>query len=584
MKKFRYFLLAESILLFLSIVSGNITRSAEFARTCAKWFACLPQFMLVGGAQVSANLTHGLLTVITGLGLVVLFIYGWTIRKNDASLMLGIGSAILVYGIQAGLGLVLASTIDSHFSTALHLMLALLLETIIIYLVICSFMPGFSLRRVFKHRTTQQILYMLGWGLVFLMLISGTLVASLDNAGWCEELPLCAGWSYPETIQNIHRLLVFLSSIVVVGGAIYAWKKLYDDPPVLVSTTIAAVMFVSQGLLGAAEVQGGFPAYLAVIHAATAIGVWIAGIISVFILNGKKEPTRNKLVPKPKATWRDYLMLTKPIVVALLLVTTYAGMIIGGRKVPAMDLTLWVLVGGFLAAGGSSAINQYLDREDDAKMQRTSKRPIPSGRITPAQGMAFGSGLALASFYVMLAFTNWIAALLTLAGIIYYVLLYSVFLKKTTVQNIVIGGGAGAIPPLVGWAAVTGGLNIPSLLLFAVVFMWTPPHFWALAIVRKKDYARAGVPMLPVVRGEHETRKQILIYTIELVVLTLVLPLFGLGGAVYLVLATILGGSLIYSAWKVWRTRGNKVAWRLYRHSSMYLALIFFALVVDILL
>jgi protoheme IX farnesyltransferase len=178
-----------------------------------------------------------------------------------------------------------------------------------------------------------------------------------------------------------------------------------------------------------------------------------------------------------------------------------------------------------MAAGGSGAINQFIDRGDDQKMQRTQKRPIPSGRLTPGEGLAFGVGLALASFFLMVAFVNFLAALLSLAGIIYYVLIYSIFLKKTTVQNIVIGGGAGAIPPLVGWAAATGSLNLPSLFLFAVVFMWTPPHFWALALVRRNDYARAGVPMLPVVRGEQETRWQIFVYTLELVGLTLFLPL-----------------------------------------------------------
>ncbi|HZD58109.1 MAG TPA: heme o synthase, partial [Anaerolineales bacterium] len=200
------------------------------------------------------------------------------------------------------------------------------------------------------------------------------------------------------------------------------------------------------------------------------------------------------------------------------------------------------------------------------------------------EGLAFGVGMALASFYLMVAFVNFLAALLTLAGIIYYVLLYSILLKKTTVQNIVIGGGAGAIPPLVGWAAATGHLNVPSLFLFAVIFMWTPPHFWALALVRRKDYARAGVPMLPVVRGEKETRWQIFLYTVELVALTLLLPLFGLGGGVYLVAAAVLGGGLLYSAWRVWKGSGNKVAWTMYRHSSMYLAFLFVALMIDALL
>jgi protoheme IX farnesyltransferase len=282
--------------------------------------------------------------------------------------------------------------------------------------------------------------------------------------------------------------------------------------------------------------------------------------------------------------WRDLLLLTKPVVVLLLLVTTYAGMVIGARALPPFWLTFWTMLGGFMAAGGSSAINQYIDRFDDGKMQRTQKRPIPAGRLTPGEGLAFGVVLALLAFYVLAAFVNMLAALLSLAGTIYYVLLYSIFLKKTTVQNIVIGGGAGSIPPLVGWAAATGGLNVPSLFLFAIVFMWTPPHFWALALVRRKDYARAGVPMLPVIRGEKETGWQIFIYTLELVALTLLLPLFGLGGALYLVGAALLGAWLIFSAWKVWKLGGNKTAWKMYRYSSMYLFFLFVALMVDRLL
>jgi protoheme IX farnesyltransferase len=259
-------------------------------------------------------------------------------------------------------------------------------------------------------------------------------------------------------------------------------------------------------------------------------------------------------------------------------------MVIGAQAWPPISLVFWTLLGGFMAAGGSGAINQYIDRYDDTKMQRTQKRPIPSGRLTPGEGLAFGVGMALGSFYLLTAFVNFTAALLSLVGIFYYVLLYSLLLKKTTVQNIVIGGGAGAIPPLVGWAAATGSLQVPALFLFAVVFMWTPPHFWALALVRRSDYARAGVPMLPVVRGEKETRWQIFLYTVELVALTLLLPLFGLGSSIYLVGAALLGLWLLSAAWKVWKQGGNKVAWKMYRYSSMYLAFIFLVLMVDRLL
>ncbi len=317
--------------------------------------------------------------------------------------------------------------------------------------------------------------------------------------------------------------------------------------------------------------------------------MWTA-LIAQVALTGLAQRSREEeqeeaaLAKGRRGLIEDFLALTKPIVVALLLVTTFAGMVVGGEAWPPLRLVFWTLLGGFMAAGGSGAINQYIDRFDDVKMQRTSKRPIPSGRLTPGEGLAFGVAMALGSFYLMVVKVNFLAALLTLAGTLYYVLLYSIILKKTTVQNIVIGGGAGAIPPLVGWASVTGHLNVPSLFLFAVVFMWTPPHFWALALVRRNDYARAGVPMLPVIRGEKETRWQIFLYTVELVGLTLLLPLFGLGGGIYLVAAVVLGGGLLYSAWKVWKGSGNKVAWKMYRHSSMYLAFLFVALMVDALL
>ncbi len=215
-------------------------------------------------------------------------------------------------------------------------------------------------------------------------------------------------------------------------------------------------------------------------------------------------------------------------------------------------------------------------------MQRTSKRPLAARRMTPAEGLAFGIALCLLAFYGMAGFVNLVAALLSLAGMVYYILIYSIFLKRATVQNIVIGGGAGAIPPLVGWAAATGGLAIPSLFLFAIIFLWTPPHFWALALVRQKDYARAGVPMLPVVKGEQATKNQIFIYTLELVGLTLLMPAFKLAGSLYLISAAVLGGALIYTAWRVLRKGGNKTAWMMYRYSSMYLAFLFLALVIDV--
>lgn len=427
---------------------------------------------------------------------------------------------------------------------------------------------------------------------IFILLVSGSIVSNAYPAAACSDWPLCGGsvetWNLNIWINIGHRLIVLISGVLISLLNIEAWRKYKTNTTILTSATAAAVLFFAQSLLGAKMVEG-FPFHLILIHQLAAVSVWITLVIlNVTIgLGAQEDPfeirnnlTFNFLLGRSK----DFIKLTKPIVVILLLVTTFAGMVIASGKLPPVNLTIWTLLGGFLAAGGSSAINQYIDRYDDQKMQRTQKRPIPSGRITPAEGLAFGASAAIISIFIMTAHVNYLAGLLTLAGIIYYVLIYSIFLKKATVQNIVIGGGAGAIPPLIGWAAVTGSLNIPSLFLFAIIFVWTPPHFWALALVRKKDYARAGVPMLPVVRGEKETRWQILIYTIELVILTMLLPLFGLGGSIYLIGAALLGLWLISAAWRLWKNEGNKVAWKMYRYSSMYLAFLFFVLMVDRLL
>lgn len=282
--------------------------------------------------------------------------------------------------------------------------------------------------------------------------------------------------------------------------------------------------------------------------------------------------------------WKDYLLLTKPIVVALLLTTTLAAMIVGAGKIPSISLIFWTMLGGGLTAGGASAINQYIDRDRDKAMARTRKRPLPDGRLNSAQVIGFGLILCILGVSILMIFVNLVSAGLALLGIIYYVVLYSLLLKPTTVHNIVIGGGAGAIPPLVGWAAVTGVLSMPAFFLFSLIFFWTPPHFWALALLKRRDYARAGVPMLPVIVGERRTRIHILLYTIQLVAFTLLLPLADLGGSLYLLLAIVLGLVMVIFAVRLWRQGGNNQAWGMYRYSSMYLALIFFSLVVDTLL
>jgi protoheme IX farnesyltransferase len=419
---------------------------------------------------------------------------------------------------------------------------------------------------------------------LLLLTVSGWLVTNYAAAQACAGWPLCAPAGAGGWVNLLHRVASAMAAGILLILVQQAWTRQRDNRILLPLTTVVAVLFVAQAFTGAMGVLRGSPVYLSLLHNLSAIALW-AAMLALVVASGLLAGDGTVIFPP--IDWRersrDYLTLTKPTIVLLLLVTTFAGMIAGAKAFPPLWLVFWTLLGGAMAAGGSGALNQYIDRDIDRHMQRTAKRPMAAGRMTPAEGLAFGLAMCIVSFYILAGFVNLLAALLSLAGIIYYVLLYSVLLKKATVQNIVIGGGAGAIPPLVGWAAATGRLDAPAFFMFAIIFLWTPPHFWALSLVRRKDYERAGVPMLPVVRGERETRRQVLIYTIELVALTLLMPVLHLAGSVYLVSALVLGGWLLYGAWRLYREEGNKVAWQMFRWSSMYLMFIFLALVVDAL-
>jgi protoheme IX farnesyltransferase len=282
---------------------------------------------------------------------------------------------------------------------------------------------------------------------------------------------------------------------------------------------------------------------------------------------------------------RDLVALTKPRVISLLLVTTVVPMLITPAGVPSGWVVLWTLIGGYLMAGGANAINMWVDRDIDRAMGRTRRRPIPAGRMAARTGLTFGLLLAAIAFGVLWAGANLLAAGLALSGLLFYVFVYTLVLKRSSPQNIVIGGAAGAFPPLVGWAAATGRLDLTAVLLFAIVFYWTPPHFWALALLKRKDYAAAGVPMLPVVAGERVTMLQMLLYSGILVPLTLLPAATGALGWLYAVAALGLGLRFLRLSVALLRAPDTpQPAWRLYRFSLLYLALLFAAMAADRLL
>jgi heme o synthase len=285
--------------------------------------------------------------------------------------------------------------------------------------------------------------------------------------------------------------------------------------------------------------------------------------------------------PVPPAPWRDYVTLTKPRIMSLLLLTGATGMFVGARGAPPAGTLVVTLAGLALACGGASALNHVLDRDVDRLMRRTGHRPVAEERVAPARALEFGLALSAFSFVLLASLVNVLTAVLALVGNLFYVLVYTRWLKRSTPQNIVIGGAAGAVPPLVGWAAATGNLTVPALLLFLIVFFWTPPHFWALALVIKSDYQAARIPMLPVVRGDRETARQIVWYSVLLVAVTLLPFAWRTAGVLYLAAALLLGAMFLRLAWRLRRETTPVRAGSLFRFSLLYLALLFVALALD---
>jgi protoheme IX farnesyltransferase len=340
-----------------------------------------------------------------------------------------------------------------------------------------------------------------------------------------------------------------------------------DRHDLLAAAAAAFLLFSLAGLAALADA----PAWLHVALGAVALA---AGAVSAALAFRGGTPVA-------AGSLRDYVTLTKPRIMVLLLITGAGGMIVGAGGLPSGGLALAALGGLALACGGASALNHVLDRDIDTHMKRTARRPVASGRVPPERAVEFGLALSALSYVVLTSFVNVLAALLALAGNLFYVLVYTRWLKRSTPQNIVIGGAAGAVPPLVGWAAATGNLGFTALALFLIVFFWTPPHFWALALLIKRDYAEAGIPMLPVVRGERRTARSIVLYSVVLVAITL-LPVLGRSlGVVYLVSALALGLVFLALALALQRQTTPARARRLFSYSLAYLALLFVAMAVD---
>jgi protoheme IX farnesyltransferase len=384
---------------------------------------------------------------------------------------------------------------------------------------------------------------------------------ALAGAGGVAVVVATGEWGLAHDVAA-HVTLALLAAVALIARAAYPARA-----PLLRTALAAFLLF---GLAGLAALAGAAGA----VHLVLGGSGLVAGVVSaaVAVRGGR---------PVAAGPWRDYITLTKPRIMVLLLVTAAGGMVVGAGGLPGLGLVAATLGGLALACGGASALNHVLDRDLDVHMLRTARRPVAAGRVPPERALEFGLALSALSFVVLTSFVNVLAALLAVAGNLFYVLVYTRWLKRSTPQNIVIGGAAGAVPPLVGWAAATGDLTLPALFLFLIVFFWTPPHFWALALLIKRDYAQAGVPMLPVVRGERQTTRSIVLYSLVLVAVTLLPVVWRTLGAVYLGAALGLGLVFLGLAVALQRQTTPVRARRLFGYSLAYLALLFVAMAID---
>jgi protoheme IX farnesyltransferase len=362
-------------------------------------------------------------------------------------------------------------------------------------------------------------------------------------------------------LGTAHRLLAALVAPPLAALLVAAW---------LAHRELVAPVLGAAALFTAAAALPGRGVHAAL--AACALAALL--VVTALSLRGERVPW---------GTWRDYIALTKPRIMSLLLVTGFCGMIVGARGWPGTTTAISAMAGLAFACGGASALNHVLDRDIDPLMgERTKRRPVASGRVAPSRALEFGLALSAFSFVLLASTVNVLTAVLALVGNLFYVLVYTRWLKRTTPQNIVIGGAAGAVPPLVGWAAATGHVGVAALILFAIVFVWTPPHFWALALLLKENYAAAKVPMLPVVRGDRETARQIVVYSLGLVAVTLLPWAWGTVGLLYLASALALGAVFIGLAERLRRDITPRRAVLLFHYSLLYLALLFAAMALDL--
>ena len=606
MTRFQKLAAATVATTFLLVVIGVVVRAADAGLGCPDWPLCHGQVLpSIGDTKAWLEWIHRVIASLIGLLVLGLAVLALRDYRRQASILWPTLGAVVLVGFQAYLGEETVRLGNSGQSVTAHLASAMALLAVLIYILVRSFYPA----HIGGRGSSQRFTLLAAFGAIttYALLLFGSNVTAQDAALVFPDWPLMGGTFFPPLTpvtepQVLHRWIAVVVGFIVLGVTIAAWRTQRGRRPILVLALIAAVLYPIQAIIGGAQVLTRLEPWTQTLHLALGAFIWgaIAGLVFVSYYTARTTPAissgvggglRDRETVGPATvtdTIRAYIALTKPRIIELLLVTTVPAMVLAAKGVPPLGLIAWTLIGGTLAAGSANAINCYLDRDIDELMARTRRRPLPAHQVEPERAVVFGILLGLVSFVVLAWFVNLISAFLAMLAIAFYVVIYTMVMKRTTPQNIVIGGAAGALPPVIGWAAVTGDIGVPALLLFALVFYWTPPHFWALSLRITKDYAKAGVPMLPVVRGVPETTRQIALYTVLLVAVSIVLFAVAHMGAIYLGAAISLGAIFLWQAFRLWRVGSSPEAStagaiRLYKYSITYLTLLFLAIAVDAL-
>jgi protoheme IX farnesyltransferase len=597
---------ATLIVAWTEIFWGGVVRVSKSGLGCAdNWPLCNGKAYPFWEQPVLIEYIHRLIAgLISGL-VVALLVIIWRNRRENRWLFGPILLATVLLGVQVLLGAIVvwfdlkSGLVMAHLATS---MLFLATISVLAMHALPRPQPAPGARAIGVGRLPTLALS--GTIFAYTVLLAGAYTTEEHAGAACTTWPLCGGRFVPldgtpfaTGVQMVHRLFAYVLAVIVVALYVRARRTRRAWPLFARLAGLACGLVALQILIGITQVVNLLPAWLVAAHIGTAAAIFATLVITTALAYRARASAPSESggvgiaadVDEGMAVRRErepsvaalYFSVTRPRVIPLLLVTTFCAMLIAADHVPSFGLIVVTLFAGALMSGGAHAINAYIDRDIDAEMKRTRTRPVVTGAISPVRALWFGLILNGLGFALYLIFVNVLSALLALAGLLFYVYVYSLWLKRRTVQNIVIGGAAGAFPPLVGWAAVTNHLTFAALVLFAIIFLWTPPHFWALAILIRKDYEGVSIPMLPVVVGERRTARQIALYTVILIAVTLLLAIGRVMGTLYIAIAVLLGAGFLYYVARLLRDPNKAAAKRVFAYSNLYLALLFAAMVLD---